>query len=536
MPKTKVFSSVGSKMSLGRILSFDQELLEIDHTKPQIQKSEVKMDYDYMILKGDHSGRIARCASNKEIKLYGTFKNVRSTQVRVKIEKGWGCVPVVGPWQEGIDVYEPNFDRPPILLIQSRSIVGAPLSDEVQIVIREAADLVGQFTYKTSITPETLDLPRLEETLYDLASHKKTHPSLRDIDQTGYYVCYENDGWLLKCSPFGRLRFVRRSHLISVTICRCGRDLMDAMFDDVTLRMLLPCRAFVGKVGVKMDEFIKAARARRSSSIIGADSLGFDLAELLDDFDHSASYKRMFQRRLAVTGNFLAQDTQFMDAIRAWIDNGGLARRAIVPNVVKWRHMIKSAAAGDDPYLLFEDVRIVGSQWIECLDGLPNSKFKPYSFSCVYYNATVRIDSAKLAHKAMHVVKPKADIAKVFERQILMNGAYFVVAVSRKDVSDDKLHVLLNNLERFVNKVAKTHAYKTKRIAMGIHYENMLFMDFRVYRRFTRSILDYSTMYADDERYDPLKDPDDYWYEEEDDYRYDYDDAADKKDSRWIYA
>ena len=50
------------------------------------------------------------------------------------------------------------------------------------------------------------------------------------------------------------------------------------------------------------------------------------------------------------------------------------------------------------------------------------------------------------------------------------------LAQQRKGVKDDKLHVLFNNLEQFVHKVAKTHAYKAIRIAMGVHYENMVFL------------------------------------------------------------
>jgi hypothetical protein len=238
-------------------------------------------------------------------------------------------------------------------------------------------------------------------------------------------------------------------------------------------------------VGTKGDKPEKNNNhGRRSSSITSMDQLGFDLSDLMSDFDRNSCYQRIFRRDGCTAGNLLVQDTQFMDAVRCFMENGGLSRKVILPNIVKWRHMLQSAAGGDEPYNLFEDVRIVDAQWVECCMCLPNSVFPKYSFSCVYYDATVKIDSEKLSHKALRVVQPKEDIAKVFERQIIMNGGYFIIAVSRKGVEDDGLHALVNNIHKHVHVSAKEHGYKVKRIAMGIHNEQMVFVDFRVFRRY----------------------------------------------------
>ena len=137
-------------------------------------------------------------------------------------------------------------DRPPLLLLQAKSIIGAPFTDSVHVAIREGNDLIADFSYRHKVTAETIDLQRLEQTIVNLASSKNTHKSLKKLVKQGFYVCYEDDGWLLKSAPHARIRFMRRSHIIQITICRCGKELVDAMMDDSILRCLLPCRLFAG--------------------------------------------------------------------------------------------------------------------------------------------------------------------------------------------------------------------------------------------------------------------------------------------------
>ncbi|ETO26844.1 nucleolar RNA-binding protein, partial [Reticulomyxa filosa] len=224
------------------------------------------------------------------------------------------------------------------------------------------------------------------------------------------------------------------------------------------------CRLFAGQVTPKSESTDKSSRAlgRRSSSVASLDQLGFDLSDLMSDFERNACYQRIFRRDGCTGGNLLVQDSQFMDAVRCFIENGGLPRKVVLPNIVKWRHMLQSAARGDEPYNLFEEVRIVDAQWLECCMCLPNSKFPKYSFSCVYYDATIKIDSEKLSHKALRVVQPKQDIAAVFERQIIMNDKGFFlfylcvcVYVLLKDVKDSALHALVTNIHKYVDSVAK---------------------------------------------------------------------------------
>ncbi len=90
---------------------------------------------------------------------------------------------------------------------------------------------------------------------------------------------------------------MRCSHMYSITICRCGIDVINTMMDDYTLRSMLPCR-------------------------------------LLDDYDKSQCYRRIFNREGAIDGNCLCLDTPFLDAIRSYISHGGDSKNTICPNII----------------------------------------------------------------------------------------------------------------------------------------------------------------------------------------------------------
>ena len=315
---------------------------------------------------------------------------------------------------ESIAGTERKWDRPAILLMQAKSVVGDIPKDGMHFAIREGNELVAQWTYKHRITPETVDMPKLEMTivrhgtlsidiifcpltnshsvpcahilsddlwiafihliafivpfrspfalpfnrkiasLFPSGSHDRAHIALQHLVKSGFFVCYEDDGWLSKCEPTQRVRFMRRSHMFSITICRCGEDVVNAMMDDYTLRTLLPVRVFAGIPGMKQTQ--RPGHLRRSSSMMS--SLDLDLGDLLEDYDKSACYARIFNREGAVDGKCLSLDTPFLDATRSYIEHGGLARDCIAVSMVKWRRMIKMAASGDEPYLLMSEIRI----------------------------------------------------------------------------------------------------------------------------------------------------------------------------------
>merc|ERR1719229_199942 len=134
--------------------------------------------------------------------------------------------------------------------------------------------------------------------------------------------------------------------------------------DDYTLRSLIPCHLFSGLTGIKQKQ--RAGHLRRSSSIMGnIDELDFN--DLLDDYDKEECYKRIFNRDGAITGNCLCLDTPFLDAIRSYIEHGGQSKNTLIPNIIKWRRMIKYAASGDEPYLLMENCKIVNGQWADVI-------------------------------------------------------------------------------------------------------------------------------------------------------------------------
>lgn len=166
---------------------------------------------------------------------------------------------------------------------------------------------------------------------------------------------------------------------------------------------------------------------------------------------------------------------------RSFIAHGGYARKVIVPNFSDWRRMIKVCSEGEEDFLLMGDVRIVNGQWTDVMSVLPNNRCRAHSFSCVYYDGTVEINENKIKHKVIKEVHPKQDIALVFEKHILMNGAYLVITLSRRGVDDNDLASLFDNVNEFVANAADKFGYNVKRVALGIYRDHMIYCDFQVW-------------------------------------------------------
>eukprot|EP01084_Bolivina_argentea_P022196 41266_1 len=501
---------------LGKILTFDWDLFITDISSSPMTKDLLRYGCDYLILRGNHAGRIARFVGKDIVTKYGSFLSVRGNEIRVNCsESGFATVPKLGCWMELISSSERLYSRPPILLIQAKSIVGDIPNYEMHFAIREQNELIAQWTIRNNFTPEAVDLPKIEETIVKLGSHKRSHPILRELVKKGFYCCYEDDGWLVKCnSSTQRLRFMRRSHMYSVTICRCGIDVINTMMDDYTLRSMLPCRLFSGLSGIKQKQ--RSGHLRRSSSIMGnIDELDFN--DLLDDYDKSQCYRRIFNREGAIDGNCLCLDTPFLDAIRSYIQHGGDSKNTICPNVIKWRRMIKYASSGDEPYLLMSDIRIVNGQWSDVINALPNTKFKKYSFSIIFYDGSTKQSSPKISHKVIKEIKPKEDIINTFKKKLYMNGSYLSIALSRRNVSDQSLPILFDNVQEFVKNAGNKYGYIARQIALGVHINKQIYVDFQIFlksnirnkqRRNRKSIDNDDTKY-DDSDLSQLSDQDD---------------------------
>ena len=115
------------------------------------------------------------------------------------------------------------------------------------------------------------------------------------------------------------------------------------------------------------------------------------------------------------------------------------------------------------------------------MGALPNSNFKRYSFSVIYYDGSTKQDSPKLAHKIMKPIKPKDDIAEVFRRRLFMNGGFICIALSRRNVSDESLPQLFDNVAEFVQRVADQHGYVARRCALGVHVNKCIYVDFQIF-------------------------------------------------------
>jgi len=183
----------------------------------------------------------------------------------------------------------------------------------------------------------------------------------------------------------------------------------------------------------------------------------------------------------AVDGNLLCLDSPFLDAVRSYIEHGGLSRNCIVPNMTKWRRMIKYASSGDEPYLLMSDIRIVPGQWSDAMQVLPNSKYKKYSFSVIFYDGSTKQDSPKLSHKVLKEVKPKDDILETFKKRLFMNGGYLCIALSRRNVDDEALPALFDNVQEFVQNAANKYGYIARQCALGVHVNKQIYVDFQIF-------------------------------------------------------
>eukprot|EP01084_Bolivina_argentea_P111717 199277_1 len=148
--------------------------------------------------------------------------------------------------------------------------------------------------------------------------------------------------------------------------------------------------------------------------------------------------------------------------------------------------MIKYAASGDHPYLLMGDIRIPNCQWCDVMNALPNSKYKSYSFSVIFYDGSCKIDSPKISHKILKAVKPKDDITETFKRKLFMNGAYLSIALSRRTVSDESLPTLFDNVEEFVFRAAQRYQYIARRVALGVHIDKQIYVDFQIFVKASR--------------------------------------------------
>ena len=469
----------------GKLLNFDRDLFVTDPDGLTLTKDDLIYNHDYLILRGNFSGRIARFVGKEYIKRYGSFKSSRNNELRVKCDHdGFACVPHISCWKESIKNDQRDYKRPPIIVFKANSVVGDIPTEYMHFAIKNDKNLIELFTAKNDIIPEVININYIEKILIKLGNHSSAHKALKQIMEYGFYAVYEDDGWLMKANSGTKIRFMRRSHLFSLTICYSCKDVMNAIFDDFTLRSLLPVRLFAGIIGKRKKQ--KPGHFRRSSSMDFGNN-PIDLNEILSEYDKSESYARIMRREGAVDGNLLCLDTPNLDCARSFIEHGGYAKDIIVPNIVKYRKMIKNSSAGDEPYLLMSEIKIANTQWSELVKyALPNNKFKKYSFSLIYYDGTTKISSPKIAHKIIHPIKPKNDIELVFKKKLLMNNSYLIVALSSRGIKDDKIPFVFDNVESYVQKIAFKMGYIARKVSMGIHKNKMLYCDFQI---FVRTIL-----------------------------------------------
>lgn len=88
--------------------------------------------HDYLILRGGYAGRIARFVGTESVKKYGSFQSVRGNEIRVNCsETGFAAIPKLGCWMESISSTERVWERPAILLVQAKSVVGDIPKDQM---------------------------------------------------------------------------------------------------------------------------------------------------------------------------------------------------------------------------------------------------------------------------------------------------------------------------------------------------------------------------------------------------------------------
>ena len=134
-----------------------------------MKKDALKYNQDYLILRGNSAGRICRFVGQQKVKKYGSFMSVRGNELRVNCaENGFATIPKLGCWMEHISSAEKMLSRPPILLIQAKSIVGDIPMDCQNFAIREDNELIALWTYRHNLVQEAFDLSKIEETIVKL--------------------------------------------------------------------------------------------------------------------------------------------------------------------------------------------------------------------------------------------------------------------------------------------------------------------------------------------------------------------------------
>ena len=150
-----------------------RDLFITDISAKPLNKDQLRFNRDYLILRGGYAGRVARFVGTERVKKYGSFLSVRGNEIRVNCsEPGFAAVPKLGCWMEPISSKQRLITRPPILLIQAKSIVGDIPKDEMHFAIRERNELIAQWTYKRKVVPEAIDLPKIEETIVKLGAYR----------------------------------------------------------------------------------------------------------------------------------------------------------------------------------------------------------------------------------------------------------------------------------------------------------------------------------------------------------------------------
>eukprot|EP00483_Globobulimina_turgida_P000747 UN00747 len=115
------------------------------------------------------------------------------------------------------------------------------------------------------------------------------------------------------------------------------------------------------------------------------------------------------------------------------------------------------------------------------MDALPNTKFKKYSFSVIFYDGSTKQSSPKISHKVMREIRPEDDIVETFKKRLYMNASYLCIALSRRNVSDESLPTLFDNVQDFVKNAANKYGYIARQIALGVHINKQIYVDFQIF-------------------------------------------------------
>ena len=101
-----------------------------------------------------------------------------------------------------------------------------------------------------------------------------------------------------------------------------------------------------------------------------------------------------------------------------------------------------------------------------------------------------------------------------------MNASYLCIALSRRNVTDESLPTLFDNVENFVKIAASKYGYVARRLALGVHINKQIYVDFqifvkaapqkrRVYRKSKGRRNGYNDEYKYDDEYEDDEDDDD---------------------------